>query len=497
MMVNSGIVLKHIRTLIERNVRAGDTIIGLLRYGAHLPHIYQATAETPVAIHLLLSHMVGFMPPEFFQRGRFILLDDTIYRGVQMQAMKRYLIERCHVREKDILTLAPIVHAESEFMPDDHMEVYGNVEYIAWKEQLAMIVRNSYRPTQRDHPLYYFRSDTLHLGVLLDVLRSIGLIHPVGPHVPEGVFRASVTLSSDVLADVAATPGVTLDEICKVRFYCSSENGRMSLVAAPIVLPTVDLDASAELEQLLESVLGLPAGFYAALEQRNAVDHSGEMPYFFISRGIAAVLLLRVMQVLASRLDAHGISLQSVDPEEFDGSVKYEFPEEYRTFHANIFGKLAGCIEERSEPQKSFPLTAGWIPVLPKERQPIRYDPIMPDEYALAALVAHHVAPAVFDGRRWLPNYGLKTGVTQRQMIDHFRDPIFVSRALDELLDTGLLRAKDFSYPEAPRRWGRFILPGGEFKAIEVARIAGAYKHRPKKVTNVITEELLDLWGPY
>src|SRR5437899_870675 len=65
-----------------------DVLIGMLRYGAHLPHL----ASVSSILTLLLSHMVPFMPREFFASKRLLVLDDTIYRGSEMSRMVATLL---------------------------------------------------------------------------------------------------------------------------------------------------------------------------------------------------------------------------------------------------------------------------------------------------------------------------------------------------------------------------------------------------------------------
>jgi hypothetical protein len=75
--------------------------------------------------------------------------------------------------------------------------------------------------------------------------------------------------------------------------------------------------------------------------------------------------------------------------------------------------------------------------------------------------------------------------ITYTELLAEFRDKLFVSEGLDELLDDGLIRAKDARVGPGEATFGRVFLPGGEYRALEVFRLARAWQ------TPLATPELL------
>lgn len=493
MTITMDTVVSDIRDFIATLAEPDEVIVGLLRYGAHIPHVYQRFAPSSTKFKLLLSHMAGFMPPSYFAGRKFLILDDTVYRGVHMDRMRRFLIDTCGVPKEAIRCAALIVHSSADSKGILHRRRLSDVQYIVWKEELASLVRQDIRPTERDHPLYYFSSSQASVGMLLQALNELGPVHPVGTHSVGDVFRATVTLSTTLLMDVAAElPGFTLDEICKVRFYAYEDNGALRLVAAPIVLPTVVMaDADFALRRLALA-LGLPDEFFDSCRQ--AVGDTDSMRYYFASRGLAALCLHRVLARLCEILGELGATLSSINPEAIDADVEYEFPLQYRVFHEQVVKRTEEIIRRLPADTPDLFRTS-WAPET-KAGRPRRVDPLLPDVYQLTAFIAQHIEAACWNGREWLPNYEADVGVTHHQLLREYEDPLFVSRALDELLDSGLLRAKDCLLDSSGCVYGRTFLPGGEFKALAFSRLADAWNASTHANSTIVAEERRELWGP-
>jgi len=497
MTITAETVISDVSSFLSDNIRDDEIVIGLLRYGAHLPHVYQKYNADAKDVTLLLSHMVYFQPPEYFRHKRFLILDDTVYRGIHMQRMHEWLIDRAAVEPSNIRCAALAVHRKER---DGVLSkrTLNDVEYIVWKEELATIVRTDIRPTERDHPLYYFSSTDLTVGTLIHALQQTGEVHSTGPYRSGDVFRATLTLSSNVLEDlIPKLPGVEFDEICKLRFYTYEENGELCVVVVPIVLPIINLARAREagtFEQI-EKALRLPDGFFGSLS--GAIGPLETVEYYFLTRALGAIVLERVLGHLAKELRQFGHDLKVVPAEKVDGRVIYDFPQSYRTFHSTVISAQTAAIAERKEVRRQEPLfpDTNWQPV--RVETVLAKDPVLPDVYQLTSFISRHITPAVFNGVDWIPNYEIDVGVTHRQLLEEYRDPIFVSRALDELLDSGLLRAKDSLLDASTKTIGRTFLPGGEFKALAFIRLANAWDAVIKRNPEAVEVERRDLWGPF
>src|ERR1022692_3776161 len=155
--------------LVQKNIddfldglllKDGDpaTVVGVLRFGAHLPHLWSRTAgEMPQRVELVLSHMMEFLPRAFYEKHRFVILDDTVYEGRQMQKHLERL-QALGVDRSRITTAAVVVRsrtAKSE-RPDVYDKVLDDTQYAQWKSALSGLVRAQRRSVDRDHPLYFF-----------------------------------------------------------------------------------------------------------------------------------------------------------------------------------------------------------------------------------------------------------------------------------------------------------------------------------------------------
>ena len=471
-------VRQQIERFLSAELRDGEITIGLLRYGAHLPHIYQRAARgfgvQPVT--LLLSHMLEFFPRSWYKGRRFLILDDSVYRGVSMREAIAKL-ERCGVPRDHYRTAALAIHEGAD---QSAVDVSGGPplshhEYVAWKECLTAVVRDDVRPTERDHPLYYFSSPHLRISRLVDTARSLGAVHVGDTDMPT-LFKFALTIDPRILEDVRL-PGVTIAAPCKIRFYCDQRRSgeEWHVTAVPIVATEIDMDAfGSEGFAKLGEMLGLPTGF-AETAATDIVGDRKQMLYFFANRGLAALMLSRCLSQLTAGRGADAVQLISVPPQNFDGLVSYCFPTAYQeVFHPRMYNLLDAAIATSAD--RSTPGYAFADPARPRSVN-FRHDPFLPDSTQIACIVSKQRSPAEWDGSSWQPIAGAVAGVTYRELLAEFGDPVFVSKALDELLDDGLLRARDAEVSSGT--FGRLFIPGGEYRAIEVLRLASAWTAEP------------------
>jgi hypothetical protein len=444
-------------------------MVGLLRYGAHLPHVYQSTFPTTSdqKIQLLLSHMLRFFPPEYFRGKRFIILDDTMYRGLSMEAARDALLE-CGVPANAISRAAVVVHDKCEITPDFKALRLPHPEYVAWKEQLAALVRNDIRPTERDHPLYYFAWPLSQVGSLIKAARMFDDFHVAGFGAAEQPFKFAVLTAPAIMDDVAALPGVRLNEPLKVRFYCVSRGTSWQITTAPMAPSTIEVETFIRRGggHRLAKLLGLPDVFFDGLYEQHGGRAREETIYYFASRAISALLLGRVLEGIVKLLPA-AIQLSSLSPHDVDGIVDYEFPDCYHRFHAAIYARLDCVVTGSAHNEPELFSHAKRLRKMPIFDDP---DPLLPDSYRLLTLLAAKQDPAIFLADSWQPTPGRHPGLTYEELLRAYPYPSFISRALDDLLEDGLLRAVD-SVVE-PGTYGRVFLPGGEYKAVEVSRLA-------------------------
>jgi hypothetical protein len=478
-----------------------EVVIGVLRYGAHLPHLYQNAclerSATPKRIRLVLSHMLGFFPLEFYHDQRFLVVDDTVYEGTEMRRLLSVLTDAYNVPRKQIRTATLIAHEGSEFVPDcpNPPLKLSDAQYIAWKEELATLVRRDIRPTERDHPLYYVEGEKLKLNQFLSVIEQFGNVHPVGDDWDAPVFRFSVTVDISSFSDLAGLPGVELDRFAKIRFYWREDKKGFQLTIAPIAFARVDLPAFLKESSALARLIDVGENFFTRIES-STVTERGKMLYYFATRGLAALIMHRLFKQVTQTLRQFDVSLRCVPPEKVDGFVNYIFPAEYNAFYASAFASLQAIISPSTE-DSDLPLAEKWIKPENSTIGP-RRDPALPQIYEILEYVVKDRDPAVWNGVRWTPASDKCGGVTVRELVTHFKDSIFVSAALDELLDSGLLRAKDEVVHSTNAVFERQVLPGGEYNAIHVSRIADTLRCSPAAIDpQLAMEEACELWGPY
>ena len=488
--------------LFDTYLHEDDVVIGVLRYGAHIPHIYQNACLkrglTPKPVRLLLSHMLSFFPVEFYQKNNFVILDDTVYEGVEMANWLERVQRNYNIARERIRTATLIRHEESQFEPDYPSEILRDAQYIAWKEELASLVRNDIRPTERDHPLYYFEIEKLELGFLLSLLEDYGYIHPVGNNWDTPIFRLSLTIDSSVVKNLLPLPGIDLENIFKIRIYWNKHPNGFRLTMAPMGFPTINIDSfiHSKASQTLAELLGLESTFFEEIYRSHPEQLRGQMLFYFASRSIAALLIQHLLIQITPRLKRHGCSISCIDPEVVDGDVHYIFPKEYISFYACVFARLKEIISMKPD-LGSLPFVEEWKKP-ERNRRKASEDPLLPDIYRTLAFITQKVDPAIWNGKRWVPNRELNTGVSHQQLVCEFKDSLFVSAALDELLDSGLMRAKDAAVDMSGNVFTRIFLSGGEYNAVQVSRIADTWRSTHLSIDpKAIEEEALELWGAY
>jgi hypothetical protein len=476
-------VRRQVEEFLSSQLRQDEITIGLLRYGAHLPHIYQRLSEglgvQPMT--LLISHMLEFFPRSWYEGKRFLILDDSVYQGVAMKEASERL-QACGVPRSHFRTAALVVHERCpESVVDEFLlKPLSHHEYVAWKECLTAVVRDDVRPTERDHPLYYFSSPDLRVSQLVERARSLGAVH-VSRTEPPALFKFTLTVDPAVLADVNI-PGISVGAPCLVRFYCDERRhgDAWHITTVPIVATEIDMEEFLkEGGNQLAEILGLPSTFYAEVGKGITGD-SNKMKYFFANRGMAALLLSRCLQALTSATGDAPIELNWMSPQKFDGLVNYCFPEAYSdVFHPAMQQMLSDAIASSITTPLS---TSAFIePSRPRTSQ-FRSDPFLPDVTQLACAVTNAAAPKRWDSDASNSSSFARSGATYRELLATFGDPVFVSAALDELLDDGMLRARDAEIERG--HFARLFIPGGEYRALEVLRLATAWQTDPIRWTD-------------
>lgn len=483
-------VSRDIESLLSR-LPSHDMVIGMLRYGAHLPHL----CELALPMNLVLSHIVPFMNRAAFADKKIVILDDTIYRGSEMQRIMQDLTDRMGVTLAQLYRAVAIVNSRSKYLPDNDAPRLKDADYIVWKESLASLVRGGLRPTERDYPLYYFETADLSLGRMLSHLHRFGALHPASADLAGKAFRATLTLSSDLLGDVRDLPGLDVEDVCKIRFhfYRTCENGPLRMVVIPMAFSRLTIDHFLESGsgEVLAANLGLRSAFYRDVYTSDSAEPRAFL-YYMVSRSLGAVALNSFLTRLSARFGT--ATLVSLPSEKIDGNVRYVFPPLYTEFYEHV--------------REALPLVSGgeqldlvdslnWRPRDGGVQRELKRDPIIPESYQITEFVCAKTKPAKWERKEWVPNSELGQGVAHRELLAYFRNPLFVSAALDDLIDSGLLRAQDCAMDAASNVWERMLFPGGEFKAQEIHTVADAWGVETGVSDDVVREELLELWGPF
>ncbi len=496
---------EQILRFVDRWVTEEEIVIGVLRYGAHIPHIYQNACgkvhQKPKKINLILSHMLRFFPPDFYRKNRFLILDDTVYEGVEMKLLLSTLIDEFQIPRERVRTATLVAHEQSDYEPDCPQPTLRlpDTEYVAWKEELASLVRRDMRPTERDHPLYYFEGGDLPLGNFLSLLQEFGHVHPVGSDWDAPVLRVSLTVDPVLLSDVQQITGVDLEPVFKVRLYWQQTNEGCQLTAAPMVFNKLDVQSFiGDGAQQLATLVGLEKSFFNRIYDTHLESTRGQVLFYFVGRSIAGLFLQRLLNKVIPRLHQMGCNPTCMRPESVDGAVSYVFPKEYIEFYDTQFQIIEGIVGA-ADAADQLPFVEE---VARDSFSPVRAskDPLLPDMYEILEFMTRQSNPAVWDGARWTPNKAFLKGTSHRELVKHFGDEIFISAALDELLDSGLLRAKDISINSDQTSFEREFFPGGEYNAVQVSRIADSWRYQSLASPfdpQLATEDALDLWGPY
>lgn len=489
-------VIAQIQQLTDRCLREDTLTIGLLRYGAHLPHLYDASnPPRPREFDLLLSHMVDFMPRDFFAGRKVLVLDDTTYRGHEMQSMVNRLEKNYGVAPNAISTATVVVHKKSEFRPTHYIERYDDVDYIAWKETLARLVQKTQRPTDRDHPLYYFSVAGLNLAGLVTTLQDMGRTYAVGTDASGSTLRLVLPLPARVAEACAdMIPAFKSLGEPKVRFYCrQKDDDHITFTALPLLFGEVDLHAFESSDQsAFCEMLGLRADYFRDLATSNVRDQD-RMMYYFVNRALAAVILRHALRELVTRLPL--AEVRCVPPAVRDGRVRYVFPASYVEFHDAMYRSFEEIVNRSarqalpSESQQQLFVSSC------EEGRSQPFEEASDSAPQLLAFLSDRCHPAIFDGVSWEPA-GTGQPTAYGDLLHEIGDTSVLSRLLDELLDCGLLRARDWAF-DGGRRYTRGYLCGGEYKAVEVDRIRDSYRMGDLEIYgDEAAEERLALWGP-
>lgn len=493
--------LKHqVMKLCEDYLLEDDIVVGVLRFGAHIPHVYRnACLEKslkPKKIRLLLSHILPFFPKKYYENKKIVLLDDTVYTGTELYKLKKMLINQLGVLENNIQTVTLVAHEDSSFEPDYPKPAIRlrNAEYIAWKEVLGSLVAQDIRPTERDHPLYFFEVKNFELGGFLDILKNYGTLHSVGAPNSE-VLKISLTIDSSNMQKAKNLAGVTLSSTYKIRIYLRQDAGNAKFTAVPMGFPVIDINKLIENggSRDLAKLIGLPEDFYENIYTSYHTDFRDTAVFYYASRSIAAYLLELLIKQITPKVENLNSKIGLLDSREEDGSVKYEFPIEYEIFYKKVFKSLTTAI--KNSKMQNLSLFDAWEKP-ERVANNLQFDPLLPAPYEILGFLAKEIDTAKWDGKKWMPNFStLETGITYQDLLSEFKDPLFISRSLDYLLESGLLRAKDLLIGK--NLFTRIFLPGGEYNAVQVSRLSDMLKFQPPFDFNpaVAEEEAIDLWG--
>jgi hypothetical protein len=151
--------------------------------------------------------------------------------------------------------------------------------------------------------------------------------------------------------------------------------------------------------------------------------------------------------------------------------VKYHFPPTYETFYARNMNVIRTLIRDARAEDKQVPIEFGWPT---KRLESLSGSPMDPNSgmhlrYRILEQLTEISEPIEFDGREWLAKEN-PMGLPVSAFLGAIKDPLLISRSLDELLDAGLLRAEDLA--TGPSTFDRVMLPGGESAGSVVSLLA-------------------------
>lgn len=486
--------------LFNEYISDDTLVIGILRSGAHIPHIYQNACRNegikPQKINLILSHMISFFPKNFFHERKILILDDTVFNGSTMQQVKDNLLDLGADPTK-IRTATLVVNSDSKYEPDfpKTKKCLDLVNYIAWKEEFCSIIADDIRPTERDHPLYYFNSNNLRISDFLAILQDYGQIHSVG-NALGSVVKISLSIDSSNLSIPLEIKGVDIGDLFKIRFYIKQIGKKTFFTFVPICFPTINIS------EFLETSADHLAKYFCLNEDffTNIFDKFGtlshQMIYYFVSRGLAAEMLNNLLLNIIPRIRFSGIDFSILNPKYVDGSINYIFPHEYSTFYNTYFDRYTQILSQ-TKVFESFPFTEKWrIPEPYNNKFENRKNTLTPNTFSILTLLVDEKSPVFWDGNSWIPNEKM-IGITFHEILKKFNNKVFISKALDELLESGLLRAEDGQTEETKGGFSRIFLPGGEYNSIALSRIADTFNFVGtfQCDNNLAEEEAIDLWG--
>lgn len=510
MRINKENLEQQILDLFNNHIDEDTIIVGILRYGAHIPHLYynacRERQQKPKNIKLLLSHMVTFFPPDYYENKKLILLDDTVYRGKGMADVRLNLINKCKVPKENIFTAALIRNEGFDSPPTDFPSPniqLPNAEYIAWKELLGSLVSQNTRPTDRDHPLYYFEFEKIELGQFTDILQEYGWVHSSGTW-NSTVTRIILTIDASVIKDVLKLPGVEIGSIYKFRFYWHEKDSKVQVTIVPMGFPVINLEKfiSEGGGKILANHIGLDDHYFDNIYSLHFEDSRNPMLYYFASRSIAAFVLELFLNQLIPLIEGFGGKLKHIAPQLVDGPIEYVFPNEYKEFHEKIMSNIESILADHTRNFQNTESQTGWKKIHRHNTQ-AQKDPLIPRIYEILGFLAKDRNPVNWNGKEWIPDIDNDTperGISASELIVEFKDPVFISRTLDELLESGLLRARDLPAHRGSSIFMRKFLPGGEYNALQVSRIADTLNYDVSSVAidpNFAEEETIELWGRY
>ncbi len=505
--------MKHTEPITEETVRQqidallgevvgvdAPIIIGVLRYGAHLPHLWRE-ARTRPPIRVILSHMIEYLPAEVFEAGKFLVLDDTVFRGHQMKKCRQRLLDRGVAADR-IRTAAVVVHEDADDVddfPKARKSVLNNREYIQWKNRLCSLVKKGLRPTDRDHPLYFFKVSGISSGRLLAFLERYGRVTCQGQRCDGAPFVFSININSSLLTEPGSSPlpsfdevGISLGNLCKLRVYWSDQGGVLKVTFVPIVFPEINI-AQFVRASAFERLVGVPLNDLDYLRQ-NPEAWAGYI-FFLASRSLAACLMLRFMTDFRRDILGAGGSISLEDPTGEDYPVEYVFPASYTRFYKRVFDSISSLLST-SEGADMSALSFPWPCAFDEgevEDPRVQWPHVDWNVRVLSAVV-DDTDPAEFDGRRWIQNTRSTSSASFSSLDKKIDNGLAVSICLDDLLDAGLLRAKDGKVSDAELgTYARVFLPGGEFNALQVSRLTESYRAEGETTGPADIEEP-DLW---
>jgi hypothetical protein len=435
---------------------------------------------------LLLSHFIDFFPPSFYEGKQFLVLDDTVYQGKQMQDLVSQIIAKGASAEC-VRSASFVVHEQSSFKPNSYARELPDVEYVIWKESLANLVRQNSRTIDRDNPLYYFNITGTTSWELVNILSHFGVVQAPDEEWGESTFAFTLNVDSSIFQELADITNLELAAVSKLRLYLQRTPEGHLLTVAPMVLSTLTMESVHDpLLDRLSSILD-GNGIYLARGE------SLKAQYFYVSRALSSLLLVRLLEQVTKMFDAHNIDATVESPSALDSPILYLFPDEYHKFYDSVLRTIRAVLQRSVG--SDLPLTAAWpLPVGGAiVQKPL--DKYLPQKYDILAYMTRASDPAFYDGTRWLPrlNGGPKP-MTIDGLLEHFHNALDVSAAIDELLDSGMLKAIDFMVDD--HKFTRAFLHGGEYNAVRVSRLVDALRAPVINIPADIAErEARDLWA--